>query len=113
MLPTSFLNRPTNGENEDGHKVRTPVGPFQSLTIYGLALQHDYAAGVWAVMNRFGQVLITEELNGNDIHRLENVITMASDKHLAFDQLKLWFEETVYSRLLHSIEIAAENLPDH
>jgi HNH endonuclease len=51
-------------------------------------------------MARFGQLLITEELNGRDIHRLDNIITMASDKHDAFDKLQLWFEETVRRPLL-------------
>jgi hypothetical protein len=45
-------------------------------------------------MARFGE-LLTEELDGTNIHRLENIITLASDKHEAFDKFHLWFEETV------------------
>jgi hypothetical protein len=44
---------------------------------------------------RFGELFITEDLNGGNIHRLENVVTLASDKHDAFNRLQLWVEETV------------------
>jgi len=47
---------------------------------------------VWAVMERFGDILITEELNGPDIHNLTNIMTMATDYHTSFDNLQLWFE---------------------
>jgi hypothetical protein len=50
---------------------------------------------VWTIMKMFGQVHVTEELNGSDIHRLENIITMHSDLHNYFDNLKLWLESTV------------------
>jgi len=46
-------------------------------------------------MEHFGNILITEELNGPDIHNLTNVITMGIEYHDYFDALKLWFEETV------------------
>lgn len=46
-------------------------------------------------MERFGQVLAVEELNGPAIHRLENVMTMDTTMHKLFDDLGIWFEETV------------------
>jgi hypothetical protein len=46
-------------------------------------------------MSRFGQVHALEELYGNNIHRLENIITLSHNKHALFDQLHLWFEATV------------------
>jgi len=37
--------------------------------------------------------LITEELNGPNIHRLENILTMGIDLHTRFDSLLIWLEE--------------------
>ena len=54
-----------------------------------------YAASVWAVMDCFAGIKITEELNGPDIHRLENVMTLESGVHDLFDSLRIWLEETV------------------
>ena len=33
-----------------------------------------------------------DKLNGNEIHRLENVITLEQGVHTAFDNLFLWFK---------------------
>lgn len=60
-----------------------------------MAFQTEYAASVWAVVDRFGGVKLTEELNGPDIHRIENVMTLGADVHSKFDRLNIWFEETV------------------
>lgn len=60
-----------------------------------IALQTEYAASVWAVLNRFGGVDVTEELNGAGIHRIGNIMTLGVDVHFKFDRLKIWFEETV------------------
>jgi len=56
--------------------------------------KHHYAASMWAVMDRFGYRQIPFELNGNNIHRLENVLTLDIGIHSLFDELKLWFEPT-------------------
>ncbi|KIM73234.1 hypothetical protein PILCRDRAFT_731746 [Piloderma croceum F 1598] len=74
IFPES-INRNIIGENEGGHK-------------------HQYAASVWAVMERFGQVLGVDELNGADIHRMRNVMTMERGLHDLFDSLGIWFEAT-------------------
>ncbi|KIO21020.1 hypothetical protein M407DRAFT_219453 [Tulasnella calospora MUT 4182] len=55
----------------------------------------ENSATAWAVVERFGRVnVITESLNGPDIHRVENVLTMCSSAHELFDRLQLWFEAT-------------------
>ncbi|KAG9044207.1 hypothetical protein FS837_008621 [Tulasnella sp. UAMH 9824] len=55
----------------------------------------EYSATPWPVVEGFGQVnILTESLNGRDIHRVENVLTMCTSAHKLFDQLKLWFEAT-------------------
>ncbi|KAF8810920.1 hypothetical protein BYT27DRAFT_7185242 [Phlegmacium glaucopus] len=56
--------------------------------------KHQYAASVWAVMDRFGYPNIVRELNGANIHRLQNVLTLSVEVHGKFDALKLWFEPT-------------------
>ena len=46
-------------------------------------------------MERFGQKNLPEELNGPKIHRLENVMTVACDFQIQFDNLRVWFVPTV------------------
>jgi hypothetical protein len=60
--------------------------------------QFDYAASVWAVMDRFGCPAFAE-LNGTLIHRLENVMTLEVNAHLFFDELEIYFESTVIDLL--------------
>ena len=49
---------------------------------------------MWAALERFGQVSL-DGLNGRNIHRLENIITMDNNKHDMFSRLLVWFEATV------------------
>ena len=44
------------------------------------------------MLNRFGYTTIEQELAGANIHRLENVLTLAHPLHTAFDHLYLWFD---------------------
>ncbi|KAI6033301.1 hypothetical protein EDC04DRAFT_3115023 [Pisolithus marmoratus] len=53
-----------------------------------------HAASVWAVLDRFGYSSLREDLDGPNIHRLENVITMDPTLHFFFDMLEIWFTET-------------------
>ena len=77
-----------------------PLRLFIDSAIYVPRLQRDYdAPSAWAVMERFGQVNGFLELNGPDIHRLENVMTMQPDVHAFFDRLALWLEATVNASL--------------
>ena len=52
---------------------------------------------MWAVMQRFGYKSLPEDLSGSKVHRLENVMTLASGIHTQFDQLSIWFVATVRS----------------
>lgn len=54
-------------------------------------------------MDRFGYRQIPFDLNGNNIHCLENVLTLDIGIHSLFDELKLWFEPTV-SNWLFDVE---------
>ncbi|KAG1827704.1 hypothetical protein EV424DRAFT_1319276 [Suillus variegatus] len=53
----------------------------------------EYAANVWAFINRLADHKISEELDGFKIHCLENILTLAVHVHALFDSLALWFEE--------------------
>ena len=67
--------------------------PLRSINSFTwLALQHEYTASAWAVMEQMGAIT---ELNGNGIHHLENVVTMEVGIHTLFNKLALWFEAMV------------------
>lgn len=46
-------------------------------------------------MSNFGYTRMVDELNGSKIHRLENLISLESQVHDAFDSLALWLVPTV------------------
>ncbi|KAG9082390.1 hypothetical protein FS749_006876 [Ceratobasidium sp. UAMH 11750] len=50
----------------------------------------DYAAAVMAILESYGGININE-LNGKNMHRLENVLTLQVGLHDAFDTLQVWF----------------------
>ncbi|KAK0460092.1 uncharacterized protein EV420DRAFT_1747063 [Desarmillaria tabescens] len=54
----------------------------------------DYAANAWTIIEHFGFPKILQELEGEKIHRLENVLTLEYDLHDHFDDLTLWLEPT-------------------
>lgn len=56
--------------------------------------KRQYAASMWAIMRRFGHDQLPDDLNGDNVHRLENVMTMNAIHHTWFDSLGFWFEET-------------------
>ena len=93
---TSFVNsRGTVEEGNTGGSVKIPSTPtsmllglvpqllkkrpmrgpqkLPTLSLNWSALQHEYGASAWAVMRRMGAVDVVAELNGDRVHRLENV----------------------------------------
>jgi hypothetical protein len=64
---------------------------------------------MWAVMDRFGYRHIPFDLNGNNIHCLENILTLDIGVHSLFDELKLWFEPTVSNLLFYVHHILIES----
>jgi hypothetical protein len=60
-----------------------------------IAFQTEYAASVWAIVDCFGGISVTKELNGDNIHRIENIMTLEVGVHSRFDGLNIWFEEMV------------------
>lgn len=86
IIPES-TNAGISGDNEGGDRVHL----LSSVFFHD---QYEYAASVWAALERFGQVSL-DGLNGRNIHRLENIITMDNNKHDMFSRLLVWFEATV------------------
>jgi len=56
--------------------------------------KHEHAANVWAVLARSGNTLVFDKLNGANVHRLENVMTLCVNEHSYFNGLELWLEST-------------------
>ncbi|GBE87978.1 hypothetical protein SCP_1202040 [Sparassis crispa] len=70
------------------------IAESTNANIQGGGTKRSYAASAWAVLDRFGKVnVVDNELNGQGIHRLPNVLTMSVDVHIYFDTLQIWFEE--------------------
>ncbi|KAK0451949.1 hypothetical protein EV421DRAFT_1703360 [Armillaria borealis] len=61
--------------------------------------KHEWATSVWTVLNRFAGVDVKQELDEVDIHNLSNVMTMCNTEHAAFNNLMIWFEATLTSRV--------------
>ena len=57
---------------------------------------------MWAIINGFGGADVLAELDGTNIHRLSNGLTMMQELHTMFDNLWVWFEEiavSIYGRI--------------
>jgi len=47
---------------------------------------------VWGIVHGFSGINALEELDGPNIHRLSNGLTIGVDLHYTFEDLGLWFE---------------------
>ncbi|KAG7440302.1 uncharacterized protein BT62DRAFT_910813 [Guyanagaster necrorhizus] len=65
-----------------------------------LCLKKDYAANAWTIIKHFGFPNILKGLEGGNIHRLENILTLEYNLHFHFDNLTLWLEPTVLPRFV-------------
>jgi hypothetical protein len=54
---------------------------------------------VWSIIDGFGDIDVLAELDGANMHRLSNGLTLNVDVHLMFDNLELWFEEVPLSNI--------------
>lgn len=54
--------------------------------------KHFHSEGVWTILSTFVDVNILEELAGNLIHRLENIMSMELSCRRAFNELVLWLK---------------------
>ncbi|KAL0958578.1 hypothetical protein HGRIS_000716 [Hohenbuehelia grisea] len=89
--------------NELDADPNTSVGVVECAHIFARStntnfsddVKRAYAGAAWTVLMRFGYSDFLEELNGADIHRLSNLLTLDKDIHSWFDNLWLWFEPLV------------------
>ncbi|KAH6890703.1 hypothetical protein BKA70DRAFT_1202019, partial [Coprinopsis sp. MPI-PUGE-AT-0042] len=58
------------------------------------ALKSEWSGTVWSQLKHFG--VEREELAGDKVHHLGNIMTLAIDMHIKFQRLKLWFEADPY-----------------
>jgi hypothetical protein len=68
-----------------------------------LAIQ---SAGMWAVLSMFSSIpaQLQNELNGDEIYRPENTITLSQIVHTEFDDLRIWFKPVdvcLRTRVMH------------
>lgn len=69
-----------------------PIARSQTTAVH-------HAAEVWTIMELLASVELAKELQGDNIHRMENVLTLAGGIHSGFDSLALWLmpEDEKYS----------------
>jgi hypothetical protein len=69
--------------------------------------QIDRKTAIWEVIERFGGIA-PAELDGDNINRLENVMTLTGDPHRAFKDLKSWLTPVEVSLL--KLSLACTNI---
>lgn len=55
-------------------------------------LQAHEMSSMYTMFKVFGYSHTFHELNGRNIHSLENILTLELNTHVQFDLLQLWFE---------------------
>ncbi|KAK0439572.1 hypothetical protein EV421DRAFT_1964733 [Armillaria borealis] len=58
-------------------------------------VKKDYAANAWTIIEDFGFPQIHQELKGENIHHLENILTLEYSLRDHFDDLTLWLEPAI------------------
>jgi hypothetical protein len=86
---------------------------INSLTI---GTKAEYSAAFWEIVVWFGHVKF-DELNGININRLDNILTLNVNAHRSFDDLKLWFEEvpvgSFVTFVFSTLTLGKKGLADH
>ena len=54
---------------------------------------------MWGIIDGFDNINVLTELDGANMHRLSNGLTLEVNIHTAFDGLNLWFEEVQVSNV--------------
>jgi hypothetical protein len=99
-------------------KLRAPAHKVRSIkyripTIAHTALKSERTVTAWAILDRLGYTSILEEVQGANLHRLENVMTLDVRLRRCLDELMLWFEAIgLYHCLVRITEdVWPENVP--
>jgi len=59
--------------------------------------QTDKSAAVWVIIRAFSGIEV-EELNGQEMNRLENAMTLSTEAHISFGDLLVWLEPVEVSQ---------------
>lgn len=78
-----------SGKRVDGGVVCNAFLPLITVT---MSLQISQPGGVMSTLSIFTEINIVEDLAGNRIHRLENIVSMNLYCHQLFDDLYLWLK---------------------
>ncbi|KAK7030885.1 hypothetical protein VNI00_013995 [Paramarasmius palmivorus] len=93
ILKTPNFEQPTPRNQPMVHTECAHIVPQSTyFNVSTNADKRDYSASVLAVLKRFGYDV--DNLNGEKVHSLFNVMTMDRNAHDAFDRLNLWFQAT-------------------
>ncbi|PPQ80405.1 hypothetical protein CVT25_001718 [Psilocybe cyanescens] len=65
-----------------------------NLSIEPGSAKQQYASTLWAILYRFGYENLLDELNGSNVHHLENVMTLEPRLHTHFDRFDIWLVAT-------------------
>jgi hypothetical protein len=63
-------------------------------------------------MDRFGRTEFRDELDGNNIHRLGNIMTLDTRLQTSFDKLELWLDDDDVSKIETYRFVLISNFPD-
>ncbi|KAI0760556.1 hypothetical protein C8Q74DRAFT_1451463 [Fomes fomentarius] len=74
------------------HIIPFSISSFKGEREETFGYKLEGAAIFWGILKMFGYHL-QPELNGNNINRLENVMTLGGDLHAWFDDMNIWLEE--------------------
>ncbi|KAF8878847.1 hypothetical protein BD779DRAFT_1649717 [Infundibulicybe gibba] len=80
---------------EMAYIIPEPVRTSKSIREEASDAEHGWTPAVWAVLSRFSnRPDLPGNLNGQKIHRLENVVIMEPVAHCALNALRIWLEPT-------------------
>ncbi|KAH6904805.1 hypothetical protein BKA70DRAFT_1295150 [Coprinopsis sp. MPI-PUGE-AT-0042] len=66
--------------------------------------KREWSGTVWTIMKNFGGLVVLNELDGAQMHRLGNILTLHTAYHGLFDALSLWLEpDPAYNDDIHFI----------
>jgi hypothetical protein len=85
-----IFSESTNTDLDDEKNILCIVGSYSDMQSF--VFERDYASSISTVMERFGQRGFMDELDGSNIHRLANIMTLDHLHHTSFDNLSLWLE---------------------
>ncbi|TFK36257.1 hypothetical protein BDQ12DRAFT_725293 [Crucibulum laeve] len=96
--PTHILSRPkkkghtVQPADDSGPEVNTLFWSFVRI----IPQLHFYMFDAWIwVMLRFGGIDVVNELNEENIHKLDNVLTLDRNVHASYSSLQTWLEAMV------------------